>query len=60
MEIVAASVNLTLGFLIAQIGPLYPKLGSIFRDYNRLPVLAVRTIQIFGTNFPLGKSKNLD
>ena len=55
MEIVSAIVKLMLSFLITQIGPLYLKLWSIFRDSHMLPCFNPIHCPDFGTDFQLEK-----
>ena len=59
MEIVAAIVNLMLGFLITQIGPLYLRLWSIFWNYHKLCFDPIHYPD-FGIDFWFGKIGNLE
>ena len=60
IEVVAAIVNLMIGFLITQIGPLHLKLWPIsFPGLSQLRLFNCLYSE-FGTSFQLGNEGNLD
>ena len=59
-EIVALSENLILGFESPKLDLYNPSYGPFSGTAKGCPVLNKPTVQIFGTEFWFGKSKNFD
>ena len=59
-EIVALYENLILGFESPKLDLYNPSYGPFFGTAKGCPALNEPTVQNFGTDFWLGKSKNLD